>query len=292
VEAIGSDHPAIDAETLQMLMLFLDRLAIQPLELLLGSAGCETCRPLYRQVLLAELTPHGDSLCADCRRRLESNPLRCLDCKVPQDQALMAQISPILDHLCAACREHLGRVRAHLERLGVPHVMAPRLVRGLDYYRRTTFEVTQPSLGAQSSLLGGGRYDGLVQALGGPHVAGFGFAVGEDRLVLCLPENLAGIEERPDVYVVLLGEAGVGPALATASRLRKFGRRVVLDPLPEKSLKAQLRRANDLQAVFVLILGEEEAKRGTLTLKRMADGAQRSVQEADIVQALEELSHG
>jgi len=292
VEAIGSDHPAIDAETLQMLMLFLDRLAIQPLELLLGSAGCEACRPLYRQVLLAELAPHSDTLCADCRRRLESNPLRCLDCKVPQDQALMARISPILDHLCAACRDHLDRVRAHLERLGVPHVMAPRLVRGLDYYRRTTFEVTQPSLGAQSSLLGGGRYDGLVQALGGPPVAGFGFAVGEDRLVLCLPESLAGIEEHPDVCVVLLGEAGVGPALAAASRLRKSGRRVVLDPLPDKSLKAQLRRANDLQAAFVLILGGEEAERGTLTLKRMTDGAQRSAREADIVQALEELSHG
>jgi histidyl-tRNA synthetase len=292
VEAIGSDHPAIDAETLQMLMLFLDRLAVRPVELLLGSAGCETCRPAYREILLAELTPQRESLCADCRRRLETSPLRCLDCKEPRDQALMAQVSPLLDHLCAACRDHLGQVRAHLERLGVPHVLSPRLVRGLDYYRRTTFEVTQPALGAQNSLLGGGRYDGLVQALGGPPVAGFGFAVGEDRLVLCLPEEIAGIEEGPDVYVASLGEAAVSPALLTASRIRTSGRRVVLDPGPERSLRAQLRRANDLKARFVLIVGEDEVSRGTLTIKRMADGEQRSVPEPDLVRTLAELSRG
>jgi histidyl-tRNA synthetase len=292
VEAIGSEHPAIDAETLQMLMLFLDRLAIRPLVLHLGSAGCESCRPAYRQVLLAELTPQRDALCADCHRRLETNPLRCLDCKVPEDQARMARVSPILDHLCADCRGHFDAVRAHLDRLEVPHVVAPRLVRGLDYYRRTTFEVTQPSLGAQSALLGGGRYDGLVKSLGGPAVAGFGFAVGEDRLVLCLPADLPGIEDRPDVYVAPLGEPAIAPALASASRLRTSGTRVVLDPLPDRSLKAQLRRAHDLQARFVLILGDEEVRGGTLTLKRMADGAQRSVPVRDLLTALQEMSRG
>jgi histidyl-tRNA synthetase len=291
VEAIGSDNPAIDAETLQMLMLFLDRLSIRPLTLQLGSAGDETCRPAYRQVLVDELLPHRDSLCVDCRRRLETNPLRCLDCKVPADQALMARVSPIFDHLCAACRDHLGSVRAHLDRLAVPHVLAPRLVRGLDYYRRTTFEVTQPALGAQSALLGGGRYDGLVQELGGPPVAGFGFAIGEDRLVLCLPEVLPGLEDHPDVYVAPLGEPALGPALEAASRLRLSGKRVVLDPLPERSLKSQMRRAHDLQARFVLILGEEEVRNGTVTLKRMTDGEQRSTPDPDLLRTLTAMSH-
>jgi histidyl-tRNA synthetase len=203
----------------------------------------------------------------------------------------MARISPIVDHLCAPCRDHLGAVRAHLERLGVPHVLAPRLVRGLDYYRRTTFEVTQPALGAQSALLGGGRYDGLVQELGGPPVAGFGFAIGEDRLVLCLPEELAGIDDHPDVFVAPLGEPALGPALQAASRLRLSGKRVVLDPLPERSLKSQMRRAHDLQARFVLILGEEEVKNGTFTLKRMADGEQRRTPDSDLLRALTEMSH-
>jgi histidyl-tRNA synthetase len=203
----------------------------------------------------------------------------------------MAGISPIVDHLCAECRDHLGAVRAHLDRLGVRHELAPRLVRGLDYYRRTTFEVTQPALGAQNALLGGGRYDGLVRDLGGPPVAGFGFAIGQDRLVLCLPPDLAGIDDRPDVYVAPLGESALGPALSAASRLRLSGRRVVLDPLPEKSLKSQMRRAHDLQARFVLILGEEEVKNGAFTIKRMADGEQRRGPDPDLLRTLLEMSH-
>jgi histidyl-tRNA synthetase len=291
VEALGSDHPAVDAETLHMLVIFLDRLEIRPVELQINSVGCAECRPVYRDVLLRELGPHRQRLCEDCRRRLETNPLRCLDCKVPADRALIDTVSPILDHLCAACSEHFAAVRGYLDRLGVSYQLAPRLVRGLDYYRRTTFEVTSPGLGAQSALLGGGRYDGLVQSLGGPPVPGFGFAVGEDRLVMCLAEGLEGTEDDADVFVALVGQEAVAPALLAAARLRSAGRRVIFDPLPDRSLKAQLRRAHDLRARFVLILGADEVTRGALTVKRMGDGIQRTVPEGHVVEALMELSH-
>jgi histidyl-tRNA synthetase len=292
VEVVGSDHPAVDAETLQMLMAFLARLRLGSLELLINSVGDSVCRPLYREALVNALAPHRQALCDDCRRRLETNPLRCLDCKVPADRAIMDRVPPILDHLCPPCAEHFAAVRGFLDALGVATTVAPRLVRGLDYYRRTTFEVVSSELGAQSALLGGGRYDGLIEELGGPPVPGFGFAVGEDRLVMSLPADLPGLEQAPEIFVVVLGEEAVAAALEAASRLRDAGRAVVVEPAPRKSLKAQMRRANDLKARFVLILGADEVARGTLTLKRMADGAQQEVPPASLVKTLAELAHG
>ncbi|HUD73232.1 MAG TPA: histidine--tRNA ligase [Dongiaceae bacterium] len=291
VEALGSDHPAVDAKTLQMLMQFLASLGLAALELQINSVGDEVCRPAYRERLLAELRPRREQLCADCQRRLETNPLRCLDCKVESDRAIMATVSVILDHLCAPCADHFARVRRMLERLAVAHTVAPRLVRGLDYYRRTTFEVVSSDLGAQSALLGGGRYDGLVQELGGPAVPGFGFAVGEDRLVMSLPADRAGLQPVLDAFVVTLGEEAVAAGLEAAGRLRAAGRSVVLEPLPAKSLKAQLRRANDLGARHVVILGADEAARGIVTLKSMADGTQREIPAAQLVEALGEPAH-
>ena len=292
VEVVGSDHPAVDAETLQMLMLFLGRLRLGALELQVNSVGCSVCRPVYRDILVAALRPHRDALCTDCRRRLETNPLRCLDCKVPADRAIVDGAPPILEHLCADCAAHFARVRGHLDGLGVAHTVAPRLVRGLDYYRRTTFEVVSTSLGAQSALLGGGRYDGLIEELGGPPAPGFGFAMGEDRLVMSLPGDLPGLEQASGVFIVVLGDEAVAAGLLAAARLREAGRAAVVEPAPQKSLKAQMRRANDLKARFVLILGADEIARGTLTVKRMADGAQQEVAAASLVQALTELEHG
>lgn len=289
VEVFGSDHPIIDAETLHMLVLYLDRIDIRPVRVTLNSVGCDTCRPGYREVLRAFLLPHRDRMCGDCRRRVEVNPLRCFDCKVAEDRQLLEGADTILDHLCDACRIHFADVRAHLEHLGVPFELDPRLVRGLDYYCRTTFEVSLAGLGAQNALLGGGRYDGLVQSLGGPAVPGFGFAVGEDRLILSLPENVEIPESSPEVYVVSLGEEALLHAPAIAARLRSGGRRVVLDPLPAKSLRSQLRRANDLGARFVLIMGEEEIASGRYTLKRMSDGAQVEIDETGMAAQLEEM---
>ncbi|HKN48396.1 MAG TPA: His/Gly/Thr/Pro-type tRNA ligase C-terminal domain-containing protein, partial [Candidatus Polarisedimenticolia bacterium] len=226
------------------------------------------------------------------RRRLDTNPMRCFDCKVPADRELMAGAPTIADYLCPACREHFAQVQAYLKAFGVPYVLEPRLVRGLDYYRRTAFEVTQPGLGAQNAVLGGGRYDGLVEDLGGPPVPGFGFAIGEDRLILSLPQGSPLPNDAPDVYIVALGEAAVAEALLLGRRLRQKNGRVVFDPLPDKSLKGHMRRANDRRARAVLIVGEKEVASGLVTLKRMSDGAQETFPRGDLEAWVGELVRG
>ncbi|MFQ5876885.1 MAG: histidine--tRNA ligase [Acidobacteriota bacterium] len=290
-EAIGSDHPAVDAETLEMLVAFLDSLGLASARVVLNSVGCPACRPAYRAALLRYLEPRVDGMCHDCRRRVEVNPLRCFDCKVEADRDLMARAPNIRDHLCPACREHFERVLAYLRSFGVEFSLDPRLVRGLDYYRRTAFEVVLPGLGAQNALLGGGRYDGLIEELGGPPVPGFGFAVGEDRLVMMLPEDAGAADAAPEILMVALGESSIGRALLLARRLRRARKRVVLDPLPHRSLRSQLRRANERGARFVVILGEREIDRGELTLKRMSDGRQATVREEALEAGLQQLSH-
>jgi len=290
VEVFGSEHPAVDAETLEMLMAFLESLGIAGAELAVNSVGCPVCRPAYREALLAYLRPRRDTLCEDCRRRLAENPLRCFDCKVPADRETMSMAPPITESLCAACRDHFGRVVALLEALAIRHRIEPRLVRGLDYYRRTSFEVTVPGLGAQNALLGGGRYDGLIRDLGGPDVPGFGFAAGEERLVLSLPAAAAASEGTPDAYVAAIGEEGVARALLVGRLLRRAGRRIVLEPQPDRSLKAQMRRAHDLGAAFVLIIGESELREGSVTIRRMADGTQERIAEQRLEERLREMA--
>jgi histidyl-tRNA synthetase len=289
VEVFGSEHPAVDAETLEMLMTFLHRLGLDDPELVLNSVGDSTCRPAYRATLLAYLAPRRDTLCEDCRRRMMDNPLRCFDCKVEADRATMAQAPAITDSLCEACRAHFDRVLGLLRGYGVRHRVDPRLVRGLDYYRRTAFEVALPSLGAQNALLGGGRYDGLMRELGGPDVPGFGFAVGEERLVMALSARVVE-GRRPEVVIAAVGEQGVERALLVARALRAAGRKVVFDPFPDKSLKAQLRRAHDLQARFVLIFGESEVKERSVTVKIMSDGSQETIAEDAVTSRLREMT--
>lgn len=289
-EVFGSDHAAVDAETLEMLMAFLARLGLGEAELGLNSVGDAVCRPAYRAALLAYLEPRRDSLCEDCRRRMVDNPLRCFDCKVEADRLTMAQAPSIADFLCAACKDHFGRVVAFLRVYGIRHRIDPRLVRGLDYYRRTSFEVTLQGLGAQNALLGGGRYDGLIRELGGPDVPGFGFAAGVERLVMSLPASVAVPQGTPEIFVAAVGEEAVERALMVARTLRRSGRRVVFDPLPDKSLKAQLRRANDLRARYVLILGESEVRERAVTIKTMSDGTQETIAEARVEARLGEIS--
>jgi histidyl-tRNA synthetase len=290
VEVFGSDHPAVDAETLEMSMAFVDRLGLGDADLALNSVGCPACRPAYRAALLAYLEPRRDGLCEDCRRRMVDNPLRCFDCKVDADRATMARAPAITDFLCAACREHFGRVVEFLRAYGIRHRIDPRLVRGLDYYRRTSFEVTFRGLGAQNALLGGGRYDGLIRELGGPAVPGFGFAVGEERRVMALPASAAVPTGAPEIFVAAVGEGGVERALVVARALRRAGRRVVFDPVPDKSLKAQMRRANDLQVRFVLILGEGEVRERAVTIKTMSDGTQETIAEARVEARFREIA--
>jgi histidyl-tRNA synthetase len=290
VEVFGSDHPAVDAETLEMLMSFLGALGLNDLELALNSVGDGVCRPVYRKALLAYLEPRRQEMCEDCRRRMVENPLRCFDCKVEADRAIMAGAPTITDYLCDACREHFQRVTGLLRAYGIRHRVEPRLVRGLDYYRRTSFEVTLQGLGAQNALLGGGRYDGLLAELGGPDLPGFGFAIGEERLVMSLPADAAASRGAPEVFIAALGESGVERALLIARGLRQAGRQVQLEPLPGKSLKAQLRRANDLRARFVLILGDGEVRDRAVTIKRMSDGSQETIAEDRLEARLGEMT--
>lgn len=277
VEVIGEDQPAADAEILQMVLEYLDSLRLPDLTLHLNSVGDAACRPVFREALRAFLAPRLATLCADCRRRYEQNPLRVFDCKVEADRDALAAAPVVGDFLCAPCAAHHAGVRAALREQGVAFVDAPRLVRGLDYYVRTAFEVTSGRLGSQDAVLGGGRYDGLVALLGGPDLPGFGFALGLERVVMLLPDDHPDLEpEGVDLFLVAIG-AEAHPRLAgIASQLRGRGLSVRYDFRP-RPVGAQMRRADRLRARLALLLGESEMAGGTCVLKRLADGHQETV---------------
>ncbi|MBI2821379.1 MAG: histidine--tRNA ligase [Acidobacteria bacterium] len=271
-EVLGSDNPAVDCEVMEMLVRFLQDVEIPSYQLDINSIGCLRCRPRYLQVLrdrIGEILPR---LCADCNRRASANPLRVLDCKVEADQEAINTLPPSVEFLCETCRAHFLAVRKCLDARALPYQVNFRLVRGLDYYEKTTFEITSVALGAQNALLGGGRYDGLSETLGGPAVSGFGFALGEERFVLALPERDAP-ETRPEVYLAPLAPECFDAAAALASQLRRRGVAVVLE-FENKSLKSQLRRAGKLSVPFALILGPEELARNEVQCKDMLSGSQ------------------
>jgi histidyl-tRNA synthetase len=274
VEAFGFTSPTIDAEVVELALGTLDACGVTRHELVLNSVGDRNCRPAYVETLRERLRSVAGNMCGDCQRRAETNPLRVLDCKVPQDQATIDSLPRITDHLCAECRDHFAEVRRQLELLGIRYTLSHRLVRGLDYYVRTTFEVTSDQLGSQSSVLGGGRYDGLVKELGGPDVAGIGFAVGMERLTLLLPERPA--EGRCDVFLMPLAEPARDEALRLQRALRAAGLRAMLDP-EGRSFKSRMKQADKLGARFVAILGEDEMARGVVTVRDMARSTQEDV---------------
>jgi len=288
VEAFGSDAPALDAEVMEMSMVFLEGLGISAATLAVNSVGCKECRGVYREKLREALAGRVGELCVDCQRRYRENPLRILDCKVGC-RRLLAHAPTLLDTLDAPCREHFEQVRGTLDLLQVPYQLDPHLVRGLDYYMRTTFEVLGASLGAQDALLGGGRYDGLVEELGGPAVPGFGFACGLDRLVLSLPEPSGPSREVPDVFVAALGDAAWERALLLVRDLRRRDLWVEWEPARGKALKSQARKADRLGARHTLFLGDEELRRGFWTLKTMEGGSQREIPSADLESLVKEL---
>lgn len=271
-EVLGSNSPAVDAEVIEMLVRFLDELEIASYRLHINSIGCRQCRPQYLAALsdkVAEILPH---LCADCNRRAATNPLRVLDCKVEADQPYINTLPASFDYLCQECREHFSAVKKFLEAQEVQYQVDARLVRGLDYYEKTTFEITSSALGAQNALLGGGRYDGLSQSIGGPSVSGFGFALGEERFILALPEKDYA-EARPQVYLAPLGPECFDRAVSLAAELRRRKIRALLE-FEAKSLKAQLRHADRLRIPLALIFGSEELRRGEVQCKNMQTGEQ------------------
>jgi histidyl-tRNA synthetase len=289
VEAIGFTSPAIDAEVIELALAYLDACGVTEHELVLNSVGDRHCRPAYVERLRTALRDGASSMCADCQRRADTNPLRVLDCKVEEDQAAIDALPRITDHLCSPCAEHFAEVRRQLELLGIPYRLSHRLVRGLDYYVRTTFEVTSTALGAQSSVLGGGRYDGLVKDLGGPDVAGIGFAVGLERLALLVPP-VEG-ERRCDVFLVPLAKAALDRALRLQRELRQAGLRAMLDP-EGRSFKSRMKQADKLGARFVAIMGDDEIARGAWTVRDMARSEQQDVPEDGVLDHLKEKANG
>ena len=288
-EVLGSDHPSIDAEMLEMLVLLLERLGLGGFTLLLNSVGCSKCRPEYVNILRQALQSVKASMCADCQRRADTNPLRVLDCKVEADQPIIEKLPHIVDHLDPECRQHFNAVTADLDERGIAYTLSPRLVRGLDYYTRTTFEITSGVLGAQNALLGGGRYDGLSEMIGGPPTPGFGVAIGEDRLVLAVAEaaqEKTGSEpSQLDAYIALMGDAALAPATKLARQLRRDGLRVEMGYEPAK-LKKSLGLASRLGARFAVIIGEGELSTGRYQVKNMGTGVQEEVDREKIVDYL------
>jgi histidyl-tRNA synthetase len=280
VEAFGMERPSIDVEVIEVALEYLRRCGLSDFDLVLNSVGDASCRPAYVEVLRTALRAQAARLCADCQRRTETNPLRVLDCKVPEDQPVIDALPRISDHLCAPCRDHFAEVRRELDLLGIPHRLSHRLVRGLDYYVRTTFEVLSSGLGAQNSVLGGGRYDGLVAQLGGPELSGIGWALGMERLVMLLPERPD--PRRCEVFLASLGDAGLDVALRAQHALRGAGVRVLMDH-EGRGLKSQMKKADRLGARYVAILGEAELATGAWTVRDMGGSSQESVPDARLV---------
>jgi len=285
-EVIGDPGPLSDAELILMLVRFLRELEIPDLTVRLNTVGDEGSRSAYREALRSYLLPHREELGEDSRRRLDTNPLRILDSKSPAEQALLSGAPALADVLSAASREHFATVCREIEAFGIPYQVDNRLVRGLDYYTETVCEIASGGLGAQNAVVGGGRYDGLIAAVGGPPVPGIGFAIGEDRLVDVVPESFRGRHAPvPPIVVVALGGVAPSVALALAEELRGAGMRAVAE-LSAASPKSALKRADRLGARRVVLIGENELAQGELTVKDLASGEQIRLARAAAVQQL------
>ena len=287
VEVFGVADPSVDAEVIEMACTLVAALGIAGSDLVINSVGCAACRPAFSDALLKALGEDVGQLCGDCQRRAATNPLRIFDCKVPADQPIIDALPHSVDYACDACREHFDAVQGYLRSYGLPFRVSHRLVRGLDYYTRTTFELLSSQLGAQNALLGGGRYDGLVKRLGGPDRPAIGFAAGLERLVLALPDGAGAAGN--DVFVVAIGEEARAAAFGLARALRAGGLRTLVD-YESRSAKAQLKRADRAGARHVVIVGGDELARGEVTVKTMATGEQEAVARERVVEALRRSS--
>src|SRR5713101_7956841 len=282
----GSESPARDAEVLELLATLLDRLGIRDWTLELNSVGCTNDRAAYNEALRKALEPVVSGMCEDCQRRAVTNPLRVFDCKVPDDQPIIEKLPRISQFLDEGCREHFEQVQAILKAVDISFTLNDRLVRGLDYYTRTAFEFTHRALGAQNAILGGGRYDGLSESLGGPQAPGIGFAIGEDRLVLALQESAEAVQRKPDVYIAPLGSGMDREAASLARELRRHDVVVELGDEAFK-LKKSLETASKIGARFALIVGENEIKSGSFALKNLETSEQVSVPRAELAKKIQ-----
>src|SRR5256714_13189520 len=279
--ASGSESPSLDAEVIEMLCTLLDRVGIRDWKLELNSIGDENCRPVYNQALREALAGVIDNMCHDCQRRAVTNPLRVLDCKVPADQPIIAKLPVMLDYLDDACRAHFAKVRELLDALSIDYSINSRMVRGIDYYMRTAWEFTHGALGAQNAVLGGGRYDGLSENLGGPPAPGIGFAMGEDRLVMALQQEAENILTPVDGYIAPLGAGMDREAARLARELRRHDVSVELGNESFR-LKKSLETASKIGARYALIVGENEVNSGQFALKNLSTGEQITIRRQEI----------
>lgn len=278
VEALGEANPAVDAEVILLAMNLLEGLGLKNLELSINSVGCPKCRSKYRTMLQDFFQDKLEDLCEDCRSRFERSPLRILDCKKDSDKPYMADAPKITDCLCEECADHFAKLKELLTSAGISFTHDPRLVRGLDYYTKTAFEIKYPPLGAQSAVAGGGRYDGLIEEMGGNPTPAVGFATGLERLLLALEsQNLLPEKNRSvDAYVVALGEAAQAEGFKLLNSLRQQGLSAAMD-FAGRSMKAQMKQANKLGAKYSVILGEDEISEGVVMLRSMEDSSQAKV---------------
>ena len=287
VEALGESNPAVDAEIIMLAMDLLGGLGLKDLKLSLNSVGCPKCRPVYRKVLQDFFRDKLEDLCDDCKDRFERSPLRILDCKADADKPYMADAPKITDCLCEECQDHFHKVQHFLTEAGVEFELDARLVRGLDYYTKTAFEIKYPPLGAQSAVAGGGRYDGLIEEIGGNPTPAVGFATGLERVLLALEKQnlLPEMDTKTDAFVVALGEEAQGAAFKLLTKLRQAGLKAGMD-YAGRSMKAQMKQANKANARFALIIGEDEVKEACVQLKDMEKSEQEKVSFDNIVDKL------
>ncbi len=269
-EVTGVNDPLVDAQVLNMLCAFFQEIGLDEPSLQINSLGCPECRPAYRAALVEFLQGRLDQLCDDCKRRFVSNPLRTLDCKSAGCTEATKGAPAMLDYLCIDCDEHFTSVKRYLDLTGSRYSINPRMVRGLDYYTRTTFELVTGLLGSQSAVAAGGRYDGLISQLGGPSIPGIGFAMGVERVALLLGER--DFSSKPALFIATMGASQRDKAFCLLTELQKSGIRVEMD-YEGKSLKSQMRRADKLKARFSVVIGENELETGKAAFKRMEDGS-------------------
>lgn len=292
LEVLGASSPLADAEVISMACEIFHKLGLKDLDLHLNSIGCQKCRPVYRQKLIDFFEPKVDQLCEDCKERLHKNPLRLLDCKEEGCKTAAVGAPVITDYLCEDCHKKFEALKSYLTALGIPFTLDPKLVRGLDYYTNTAFEIQYTPLGAQSAVCGGGRYDGLVEEIGGPSTPGIGFAIGLERLLLALEmQNLIPEPKTAKkVYIAALGEEAAAEGVKIQAALRQDG--VITDmDLQGRSLKGQMKQAGKIKADFTVIIGSNELESGKAMVKNMAEGSQEEIAFADVADYISNKEH-
>ncbi|MGN0616948.1 histidine--tRNA ligase [Ruminococcus flavefaciens] len=278
LEMAGSPAPTADAEVICLAKNILDRLGLKNIELHINSIGCPTCRAKYHEALKAFFEPHKDELCDTCKERLVKNPMRLLDCKSPEDREIAKDAPVILDYLCEECSEHFAKLKKYLDNAGIAYTVDPKIVRGLDYYTKTVFEFITTEIGAQGTVCGGGRYDGLIEQLGGQHTPALGFGMGIERLLLVMDKQNCDYlsPKKCDIYFASMGDAALEKAMELTRGLREYGYCAEYD-LMGRGIKAQMKYANKIGAVYTVVLGDNELADGKAKLKEMESGKETEI---------------